>query len=116
METTIRPKVIAMTPRPDDELRARAETRVKAREDFRIHLLVYVLVNAFLWFIWFTADRAGPGGTSVPWPAFASFGWGIGLAAHWWTVYGIDDARREAEIEKEMRRLRGDRDGPPPGG
>lgn len=96
-----------MTPGPDDELRARAEARVKAREDFRIHLLIYVLVNAFLWAIWFTTDR--PGG-AVPWPAFASLGWGIGLVAHWWTVYGVNDARREAEIAKEMRRLRGDRD------
>lgn len=99
-----------MTPRPDDDLRTRAEARVKAREDFRIHLLIYVLVNAFLWIIWFTTDRAGSSGSGVPWPAFASFGWGIGLVAHWWTVYGVNDARREAEIEKEMRRLRGDRD------
>lgn len=97
-----------MTTRPDDELRARAEARVKAREDFRIHLLVYVLVNAFLWIIWFTT--AGPGGTQVPWPLFATLGWGIGLVAHWWTVYGVNDTRREAEIEKEMRRLRGDHD------
>jgi hypothetical protein len=97
-----------MTTRPDDELRARAEARVKAREDFRIHLLVYVLVNAFLWIIWLTTD--GLGSQEVPWPAFASLGWGIGLVAHWWTVYGVDDVRREAEIEKEMRRLRGDRD------
>ena len=95
-----------MTIKPDDELRARAEARVKAREEFRIHLLIYVLVNAFLWAIWFTE---GPR-TAAPWPAFASLGWGIGLVAHWWTVYGVNHSRREAEIEKEMRRLRGDRD------
>jgi hypothetical protein len=96
-----------MTTRPDEELRAKAEARVKAREDFRVHLLIYVLVNAFLWAIWFTTDRAGG---DVPWPAFASIGWGIGLVAHWWSVYGVNDARRESEIEKEMRRLRGDRE------
>ena len=95
-----------MTTRPDDDLRTRAEARVKAREDFRIHLLIYVLVNGFLWVTWFTSDRT-PG---LPWPAFASIGWGIGLVAHWWTVYGVDDARREAAIQEEMRRLRGDRD------
>jgi hypothetical protein len=95
-----------MTLRPDDELRTRAEARVKAREDFRIHLLIYVLVNAFLWVIWFTTEHAG----GVPWPAFASIGWGIGLVANWWTVYGINDERREAQIQEEMRRLRGDRD------
>ncbi len=95
-----------MTTTSDDDLRARAEVRVKAREDFRIHLLIYVLVNGFLWAIWFTTDRTA----GVPWPAFASIGWGIGLVAHWWTVYGVNDARREAEIQREMRRLRGERD------
>ena len=97
-----------MTSRPDDELRARAEARVKAREDFRVHVLIYFLVNAFLWVLWFTTDGVGSG--NIPWPAYASIGWGIGLVAHWWTVYGVNDARREAEIEREMRRLRSDRE------
>ena len=93
---------------PPDDLRTRAEARVKAREDFRVHLLIYVLVNGFLWIIWYTSGQSDPG--MLPWPAYASFGWGIGLAAHWWTVYGVNDSRREAEIQKEMRRLRGDRE------
>ena len=38
----------AMTTPPEQDLRAKAEARVKAREDFRIHLLIYVLVNLFL--------------------------------------------------------------------
>jgi hypothetical protein len=29
--------------------------------------------------------------------------------AHWWSVYGVNDSRREAEIEREMERLRGGR-------
>jgi hypothetical protein len=95
-----------MTPTPDDDLRARAEARVKAREDFRIHFLIYGLVNLFLWIIWYVNGPTG----GVPWPLYASFGWGIGLVAHWWSVYGVNDGRREAEIEKEMRRRRGDRD------
>ncbi len=49
-------------------------------------------------------------GAGFFWPVFPIFGWGIGLVAHWWTVYGIDDVRREAEVQKEIRRLRGDRD------
>jgi len=95
-----------MTPRPDDDLRARAEVRVKAREDFRMHLLVYVLVNLLLWGIWYTSGPTG----GVPWPLYASVGWGIGIAAHWYSVYGVNSSRREAEIEREMRRLRGDGD------
>jgi hypothetical protein len=93
-----------MTTQNEDDLRARAEARVKAREDFRMHLLIYVLVNGLLWGIWITSGM--PGG-QVPWPAFASFGWGIGLVAHWWTVYGVNESRREEEIQKEIRRMRG---------
>ena len=96
-----------MTNLTDDELRKRAEVRVKGREDFRIHFLVYVLVNLLLWAIWYVTARDDGG---IPWPLFASLGWGIGLVANWWTVYGVDDVRREAEIQKEIRRLRGDRE------
>jgi len=84
-----------------DELRAKAEARVKEREGFRVHLLVYALVNAFLWAIWFSsgADLQGA------WPIYPLFGWGIGLVAHWYSVYWRNEQRREAEIEAEMRRL-----------
>ncbi len=86
---------------PRDDLRARAEARVKAREDFRVHGLIYVLVNTLLWVIWFL------GGADVrsPWPVYPMLGWGIGLVAHWYTVHGRNEARREAEIAEEMRRL-----------
>jgi hypothetical protein len=92
-----------MAVQSDDDLRARAVARVKAREDFRIHLLIYALVNGMLWVIWFF------GGADVrePWPIYPLLGWGIGIVAHWYTVYGTNDQRREAEIEAEMRRLRG---------
>jgi 2TM domain-containing protein len=93
-----------MTTPTEKDLRARAEVRVKAREDFRIHLLVYVLVNALLWVIWFLSGAD----TRSLWPIYPLLGWGIGLGVHWYTVYGTNDQRRESEIEAEMRRLRGD--------
>jgi len=92
-----------VTAQNDDDLRARAVARVKAREDFRTHLLVYALVNALLVVIWY---MNGADTTSF-WPIYPLLGWGIGLVAHWYTVYGTNDLRREAEIEAEMRRLRG---------
>jgi hypothetical protein len=44
-----------------------------------------------------------------PWPIVPLLGWGIGLAVHWWTTYGRNETRREAEIEAEMRRMQGGR-------
>lgn len=47
----------------NDVLRDRAIKRLKKRRDFSAHLLVYVLVNAFLVVIWaLTNPRLGSGG------------------------------------------------------
>jgi len=84
------------------ELRQRAEATVQAREAFNIHLLVFVAVNALLWAIWAYSGA----NVTAPWPIFVTLGWGIGLVAHWWTVYGNGEERREAAIQAEMRKLR----------
>ena len=84
----------------DDDLRARAVTRLKAKRDFHAHLLVYVLVNGFLVLIWAVTNPDG-----LFWPIFPMLGWGIGVVMNAWDVY----ARRELteqEIAREMRRLR----------
>jgi hypothetical protein len=39
-----------------------------------------------------------------------TLGWGIGLVAHWWTVYAQSEDRHAAAVEAEMRKLR-ERDG-----
>ena len=85
-----------------DDLRQRAEARVAAREEFRIHAVVYLLVNALLIAVW-AFNRAD---IANPWPLYSILGWGIGLFAHWYSTYGRDETHREAEIDREMARLR----------
>jgi len=48
----------------------------------------------------------------VWWFVWPLFGWGIGLAAHAWAVYGGAGASREEAIAREMTRLR-KQQGPP---
>jgi hypothetical protein len=87
-------------PRSEDELRKLALTQLKKKRDFRAHVVVYLIVNAFLVGIW-----AFSGGGEF-WPIFPILGWGIGLGANAWDVYG----RRpigEDEIQRETERLRG---------
>jgi len=91
----------AGTPPPtDDALREAAVTRLRKKRDFATHVLIYLLVNSFLVVIW--AVTSG----DYFWPIFPIAGWGIGLAANAWDVYGRKPIS-EGEIRQEMDRLRG---------
>lgn len=82
------------------ELRRLAEQRADARIGFRKHFIAYVAVNAaliainlltspdYLWFVW------------------PLLGWGIGVVAHFASVYVDDTAARERAVQAEMEKLR----------
>lgn len=84
----------------DDEIRKIA----KARTGFKIHLVIYVIVNAFLAGIYFVT-RAGFGGATFEpgadfyWPIWPLMGWGVGLAIHGFVVYagGLNWERQEEQ-------------------
>jgi 2TM domain len=82
-----------------DVLRERAIKRLKKRRDFSGHLLVYVLVNAFLVVIWAMTDPDG-----FFWPVFPIVGWGIGVVLNAWDVYHNDEFDQE-QIRREIERL-----------
>ena len=81
------------------ELRERAIKQLKKRRDFHGHVLVYLLVNAFLVVIWAVTS---PGGFF--WPIFPMVGWGIGVVMNAWDVYFAEDFD-EDDIDREMQRL-----------
>ncbi|MEP7287135.1 MAG: 2TM domain-containing protein [Chloroflexota bacterium] len=87
-----------------DNLRRRAEKRVHDRQEFFMHLSIYVAVNLGLWLLW---ALLGGFPSGFPWPLLVTLGWGIGLAAHGIDVYfksGSMAVRREMAIEREMQR------------
>ena len=86
----------------EEQLREQAVERLKKKRDFRTHLLMYVLVNAFLVVIWAITS----GGDDFFWPIFVIAGWGIGVVANAWDVYGRKPIT-EDEIRREQERLRG---------
>jgi hypothetical protein len=89
-----------VTPRTDDELRERAIHQLKKKRDFRTHIFIYVLVNVMLVVIWAVT------GSGFFWPVFPIIGWGIGVAANAWDVYGRKPIT-EDEIRRETERLQG---------
>ncbi len=83
----------------NDVLRDRAIKRLKKRRDFSAHLLVYVLVNAFIVSIWALTNPDG-----FFWPIFPLAGWGIGVVMNAWDVFHNDEFDEE-QIRREMDRL-----------
>lgn len=86
-------------PIDERELRERVEKRLKAREEFNVHLTVYIVVNLFLWFLWFLV------GMGFPWPLIVMGGWGIGLIFHGLDVYAKTSGaalRYETRVQQEM--------------
>jgi hypothetical protein len=83
----------------DEKMRMQAVKRLVAKRYLKIHVAIYALVNVALLAIWSLA------GGGYFWPAWAILGWGIGLAAHTWSVYGVR-AISESDIQREMDRIR----------
>jgi hypothetical protein len=84
----------------EQDLRERAVERLKKKRDFHTHVFIYVAVNAFLVVIWAVT------GSGYFWPIFPMLGWGIGVLANAWDVYGRRPIS-EDEIRREADRLRG---------
>lgn len=83
----------------ETELRDRAVKRLKKRRDFYAHVMVYLLVNAFLVIIWWMTS---PGGFF--WPVFPIVGWGIGVVMNAWDVYVAQDISEE-DIQHEIEQM-----------
>lgn len=82
---------------PTDEKRQAAVKRIKARRDFKRHVVIYASLNTVIVVVWLLS-RA-----SFFWPIFPMFGWGVGLAIHGWNVY-FQNPISEEEIRREMKR------------
>jgi 2TM domain len=91
----------------DGQRRELAIKRIRAKLAFKIHLVVYLVINAMLVAIW-----AGVGSSvTIPglpstffWPIFPILGWGLGLAIQGYTAYQ-GGGPTEDQIEREMRNL-----------
>lgn len=61
----------------------------KKRVAFRRSLYLYILVNAFLWLIWFSTNisRSKIETWDFPWPLYPMLGWGIGLVIQYFGAY-----------------------------
>ena len=77
--------------------------KAKARAKFQSHLVVYLIVNAGLWLLWAFTNTSHHDNQPLPWPAWTSIFWGIGLLLQGFAAYtGLSRGQR---TEREYQRL-----------
>ncbi len=68
------------------------------RAQFKRHLMSYLIVNGFLWAIWFSTKPDG--GFSSIWPIWPTLGWGLGLFINHREAYADTSNLAQNEFEK----------------
>jgi hypothetical protein len=85
--------------------RERAIKRIKERNAFWMHLVVYAAINGILVVIWAINDAGGPRGFwPTFWPIYPLLGWGFALAMHAYAAFWARPITEE-QIEREMRKM-----------
>lgn len=85
----------------DDQLWRIAQKRANFRRSF----ISYLIVNFFLWTIWWFTSGRITGFTGTPWPVWVMLGWGISIATHYIEAY---KGTRSDMAEKEYEKLKKD--------
>lgn len=73
----------------------------KKRVTFRRHFFTYLIVNGFLWTLWYYNGTGTSMYEGLPWPAWVTLSWGIGVAFNYYDAFhGNHDQAIEREYEK----------------
>ncbi len=82
----------------NESRRELAIKRIKEKNDFKIHLFIYVVINSMLVVVWAFTDR------TFFWPILPIVGWGVGVVINGYVVYR-GNVVTEEQIEREMKNL-----------
>ena len=82
----------------NNQLRNQAIHRIRARQQFYVHLAFFLAMGVYLVAVWARS------GSPFFWPAWALIGWGIGLVAHASHVFGWQRPISEERIQREIDR------------
>ncbi len=91
-------------PTPEEEKDPVLWEIARKRAGFKSHAITYVIINLFLWCVWYlTVGRYGGATGHYPWPMWTTLGWGIGLAFHFAGAYIFPKSN---SIENEYEKLK----------
>jgi hypothetical protein len=90
---------------PTNEKDAALWELAKKRASFKKSLSVYIIVNIFLWALWYFTDGESYSWSvrRWPWPLWTSLGWGVGIALQYVGAY---IAPKSISVENEYQKLK----------
>ncbi len=90
---------------PTSEKDAALWELAKKRTKFKKSLSVYIIVNIFLWALWYFGDDDSYtwGIRHWPWPLWTSLGWGLGIALQYIGAY---ISPKSISVENEYQKLK----------
>ena len=75
----------------------------RKRAMFKKSLYSYLVVNAFLWAIWWITTGRVEGSQAYPWPVWVMLGWGLGLGFQYFGAY---QGNRQDLASDEFKKLK----------
>ena len=74
------------------------------RAGFKMHLIVYLIVIAFLWVLWAFLRYVNNTSETILWPLFPMIGWGLGVLLHYLIVFSWKQKITQREYEKLLKK------------
>jgi hypothetical protein len=84
----------------DQELWKKAHERAS----FKMHLIIYFIVIAFLWLLWAFVGYINDGTYGQKWPLYPMLGWGLGVLLHYLIVYSWKQKMTQNEYNKLLKK------------
>lgn len=75
----------------------------RKRAMFKKSLYSYLVVNAFLWAIWWLTTGRVADTQAYPWPVWVMLGWGLGLGFQYFGAY---QGNRQDLASEEFKKLK----------
>ena len=75
----------------------------RKRAMFKKNLFSYLVINAFLWAIWWFTTGRSEGVRGYPWPVWVMLGWGLGLGFQYFNAY---NGNRQDIASEEFKKLK----------